>query len=264
MRCVRSRPTRRALLPFLTTSSAPTKRARSPTEIRCRFLRVSRPELELPAGADPYADARLRTRRKELRGAPRQLRWCSRTSRACTSIACGWAATRRPASPPAFRSTSTTATSSRSTSGRGATRRTTARVTWWRSARRPARCSSPIAPTQTSIASRRRGDGDGAALRFHGARRRPAHAVARRRRRSRSPGVRVREDSRALHRRWTSPRGERRARANRAAGPATRRRRCWRWRFRTIRCSILPYNRTVKDLGGLTTGRVPGSDPRAV
>ena len=33
---------------------------------------------------------------------------------------------------------------------------------------------------------------------------------------------------------------------------APMRRRCWRWRSRTTRCRSLPYNRTVKDLGGLS------------
>jgi hypothetical protein len=92
------------------------------------FLRVSRAELELPAGTDPYANgvyeraARISTRCAKTRSS-------SKTSRACTSTAAdGQPRADRPGGV-LLASTSTTATSSRSTSARGATRKTIARAT---------------------------------------------------------------------------------------------------------------------------------------
>ena len=57
------------------------------------FLRVSRAEIELPAGHDPYADAVYERAAENFAALRRTARSSSRTSRACTSTACGWAAT---------------------------------------------------------------------------------------------------------------------------------------------------------------------------
>ena len=101
------------------------------------FLRVSRAELELPPGTDPHADEvyeravanfdRLKTTSLVVEDEPSVYLYRLRDRRR----------TSRPAWPAAIRSTSTTAASSRSTSGRGATRKTIARATCSRSARRP-------------------------------------------------------------------------------------------------------------------------------
>ena len=98
---------------------------RQPAELPARLARGDR-----AAGRHrSLRRRRVRARGRELRGAAGRRARRSRTSRASTSTGCGWATTSRPAWPPAFRSTSTTATSSRSTSGRGATRKTIARAT---------------------------------------------------------------------------------------------------------------------------------------
>ena len=106
------------------------------------FLHVSRAEIDLPPGTDPYSDAvydealenfdRLRTTAPlVVEDAPAV--YFYRLQMGEPRADGRW--------PPATRSTSTTATSSRSTSGRGATRKTIARATSARCARRPARCS---------------------------------------------------------------------------------------------------------------------------
>ena len=106
------------------------------------FLHVSRAEIDLPAGTDPLRRRGLRARGRELsRPAIARAAGRGRRRRRSTSIGCAWARTCRPALPPASRSTSTIATSSASTRGRGPTRKTIARGTCWRSARRPGRCS---------------------------------------------------------------------------------------------------------------------------
>ena len=94
------------------------------------FLRVSRAELELPPGTDPYSDHvyeravqnfdRLKTSRARFSKTSPSLYFYRLSMRRRTS---------RSALPPASRSTNTTATSSRSTSARGATRKTIARGT---------------------------------------------------------------------------------------------------------------------------------------
>ena len=161
-----------------------------------------------------------------------------------------------------FASTSTIATSSRSTSARGATRKTIARGTCSRSARRPVRSFSPIARRPTSIAWRRAATQRRAALRLHRARRRAPHDLARRRRRSRRARRRVRAHSGALHRRRPPSRGERGARAHRDArarrspahslGDGADASTMLAVAFPHDQVQILPYNRTVKDLGGLS------------
>ena len=66
------------------------------------FLRVSRAEIELPPGTDPYADAVYQRAAQEFRSVEEKTRWSSKTSRACTSIGCAWARTSRPASPACY------------------------------------------------------------------------------------------------------------------------------------------------------------------
>ena len=106
--------------------------------------------------------------------------------------------------------------SSRSTSERGATRKTIARATCWRSARRPGRCSWSTARLPTSIAICRRGDGGEPLFDFEARRRRAAHVVAGRRRRDRDALVAAfAADAGAVHRRWPSSRRQRRTGAAR-------------------------------------------------
>ena len=57
------------------------------------FLRVSRAGARAARRHRSVRGRRLPARGGQFRGAARQRRWCSRTSRASTSIGCGWAAT---------------------------------------------------------------------------------------------------------------------------------------------------------------------------
>ena len=180
-------------------------------------------------------------------------------------------ATSRPASPPAFRSTSTIATSSRSTSGRGATRRTTARATC--RARRADRAGVPHLPRARRRRShRRRGDVDGEPLFDFTAPDGVQHTLwrvggadrdrARRPRSRRIPALYIADGH---HRAASAARARRDARA--AGDVARRRRRCTTMlavAFPHDQVQILPYNRTVKDLGGLTPDEFLEAVARAI
>ena len=156
----------------------------------------------------------LRTRRRQLRAASESALVARSRAERFTSTGCEWAPTNRPASPRAFRSTSTTATSSRSTSARGATRKTIARGTCSRSARKPDRCSSPTARRTEINAIEERVTAGAPLFDFEARRRCAAHGVARRRGQpgAARTGCGVRGDPRALHRGRPPSRGERGAR----------------------------------------------------
>ena len=74
------------------------------------FLHVSRAEIDLPPGTDPYSDAVYEKARENFATLRARRRSSSRTRRRSTSTACGWGTTTRRAWPRATRSTSTTAT----------------------------------------------------------------------------------------------------------------------------------------------------------
>ena len=101
--------------------------------------------------------------------------------------------------------------------------------------------------------------------RFRGAGRRASHALARRRRRSRRAGGGVRSDSRALYRGRPSSCRQRRSRPKRHArsrasgtslGDGADYSTLLAVAFPHDQVQVLPYNRIVKDLGGLLAGRV--------
>ena len=109
----------------------------------------------------------------------------------------------------------------------------------------------------------RHAGGARAAHRFRGRRRRAPHDLVRRRRRSRRARGGGCADPRALHRRRPSPRGERaRARGEMrergltgtALGDGADASTFLAVAFPHDQVQILPYNRAVKDLGGLSPG----------
>ena len=204
-----------------TTSSTPKKRARRPTAIRCSFLHVSRAEIDLPDGTNPYADA-VYDRAATNFAVCAQRRWLSRTSRASTSTGCGWAG----------RSTQTGLAAcfsideyDRDVIKKHERTRPDKEDDRTRHMLALGAQTGPVFLTYRASADVNaiagRGDAGQAAVRLHGTRRRAAHAVARRRRRPRRAGRCFRPDSVAVHRGRSSPRRQRGASApDAAAAPA--------------------------------------------
>ena len=210
-------------------------------ELSARLARRDR----AAAGTDPYADAVYERAAANFDDAARS-RWSSKTSPACTSTACGWATTRRPAWPPASPSTNTTATSSRSTSGRGATRKTIAP----RHMLALGAQTGPVFLTYRAAADDRPHRGEGARpARRSSTSRRPTTCAIRcggstaptATRWSRRSGASRRSTSPTAIIARRAPRGRARRcatreRAARRSATAPTTRRCWRSRSRTTRC----------------------------
>ena len=95
------------------------------------FLHVTRSEIDLPAGTNPVRRRRSTRRRSATsRSSSAPRRWCSTTSRRCTSIVCAWAVTSRSASGRVLLGRRVRQRArSRSTRRRARTRKTTARGT---------------------------------------------------------------------------------------------------------------------------------------
>ena len=210
------------------------------------FLRVSRAEIELPAGTDPYADAVYERAADELRGAARRARWSSRTSRASTSTGCGWAVTTQTGLAACFsideydrdiikkhertrRDKEDDRTRHMLALGAQTgpvflTYRASAEVDRDRRARRRAASRSSTSRRPTACGTRSGGSAAPIATRWsRRSRRIPALYIADGHHRAAS-AARARTEMR-----------ERELPARRSA-TAPMRRRCWRWRFRTTRC----------------------------
>ena len=132
-RALRPRPAEAARIAAVPYDVVNTDEARALAEGNpLSFLRVSRAEIELPAGTDPHSEEVYERAAQNFAALRQSALVVEDAAEPLPVSASDGRRTNRPAWPAATRSTSTTATSSRSTSGRAATRKTIAPGTCWR------------------------------------------------------------------------------------------------------------------------------------
>ena len=204
------------------------------------FLHVSRPEIDLPAGTDPHATPCTNGRPPTSRPSSRRRPSSWKTGRRSTCIACAWARTSRSGIAACFSIDEYDRDLIKKHEQTRRTRKTTARATCSRLARRPVRCSSRIAPSADVDAIVARVRRPARALRLHapdGVRHSsgwsPGQTAPRWWRFSRIPA--------STSPTATTARPARPARAARSTREAAGEHdACSRWRFPTTRCRCCP------------------------